>query len=319
MAQCGIVAPRAAADGFHACDGVAIERQSKNHLRPAFQRAPLEFCTNKNSRYERTPNQREGWCGILLQVSEPARVICSNDHLLVVDKPAGVSLATRRAEPGAAVLRLCAALPEHALRATGADPASLLLVHRLDVGTSGIVVLARDAQAHRELVTAFATRLVAKTYVAVVWGRPAAREGRWTWPLGPDRRDRRRMRVEPEGRPSATAYRVVGGPRFACLVVLRPETGRTHQLRVHLAHAGHPIVGDDLYGGPRDRGVRDGAVRRALQPPHTLLHAWRLELPAIGGAPPLALVAAPPQTFARALEALSIERLEDAADGVWPR
>jgi RluA family pseudouridine synthase len=252
-------------------------------------------------------------------VSESARVIHCDDRLLVVDKPAGVSLATRRAEPGAAVLRLCAALPEHALRATGADPASLLLVHRLDVGTSGIVVLARDAQAHRELAAAFAARLVAKTYAAVVWGRPAPPAGRWTWPLAPDRRDRRRMRVDPEGRAAATAYRVAGGPRFACLLVLRPETGRTHQLRVHLAHAGHPIVGDDLYGGPRDRGVRDAAVRRALQPPHTLLHAWRLELPAIGGAPPIALVAAPPETFARALAALGLGPLGATDESVGPR
>jgi 23S rRNA pseudouridine1911/1915/1917 synthase len=256
---------------------------------------------------------------MLACMSEHARVIHCDDRLLIVDKPAGVSLATRRAEPGAAARRLCAALPERVLHATGCDPASLLLVHRLDVGTSGIVVLARSAAVHREVAAAFAARLVVKTYAAVVWGRPAPREGRWTWPLAPDRRDRRRMRVDPAGRAAATAYRVGGGPRFACLVVLRPETGRTHQLRVYLAHAGHPIVGDDLYGGPRDRGVRDAAVRRALQAPHPLLHAWRLELPAIAGAPPLAVAAAPPATFARALAALGVGRLADAGDGEGPR
>lgn len=256
---------------------------------------------------------------MLVRVSENARVIYSDDRLLVVDKPAGVSLATRRNEPGAAVLRLCAALPEHERYASVADPASLLLVHRLDVGTSGVVVLARDKETHRELAVAFASRCVAKTYAAVVWGRPAPREGRWTWPLSPDRRDRRRMRVDVAGRPATTSYRVVAGPRFACLVTLRPETGRTHQLRVHLAHSGHPIVGDDLYGGPRERGVRDLAVRRALQPPHTLLHAWRLELPAIRDREPLVFMATPPETFSGALAALAVELPEDGDAGLFPR
>lgn len=242
---------------------------------------------------------------------EPASIIHVDERLLVVNKPAGVSLATRRAEPGAAAQRLVAALPEGERHAAGADTAPLLLVHRLDVGTSGVVVLARDVEMHRQLSEAFTSRRVGKTYAAVAWGRPHPSEGRWSWPLAPDRRDRRRMRVDPAGRSTVTGYRVAGGPRFACLVILQPETGRTHQLRVHLAHAGHPIVGDDLYGGPRDRGVRDPAVRRALQPTHPLLHAWRLVLPEIGGRPSLLLTAPPPATFTRALAALGLSPLDE--------
>lgn len=245
-------------------------------------------------------------------------LVHADEWLLVVNKPAGVSLATRRAEEGAAARRVFDSLPEPEREALRSSADALRLVHRLDVGTSGLVVLARDAATHRFLVAAFAARQVDKTYAAVVWGRPLPRSGLWSWPLGPDRRDRRRMRVDPAGRPAVTAYEVAGGPRFASLVVLRPATGRTHQLRVHLAHAGHPIVGDDLYGGPRDRGVRDAATRRALQPSHPLLHAWRLVIPEIGGRPSLVLTAPPPETFSRALAALGLGPLADPATAGQP-
>lgn len=89
------------------------------------------------------------------------------------------------------------------------------------------------------------------------------------------------MRVLPGGKTARTSYRVVGRARHVSLVALFPRTGRTHQLRVQLAHVGHPIVGDDLYGGPRERGVRDGHLRRVLESERALLHAWRVELPGI--------------------------------------
>jgi 23S rRNA pseudouridine1911/1915/1917 synthase len=245
------------------------------------------------------------------QVPAEALLVHADEWLVVINKPAGVSLATRRDEPTAAARRLYDALSpadQQSLTATGD---TLLLVHRLDVGTTGLVVLARDAATHRQLVGAFATRRVAKTYAAVVWGRPQPRAGRWSWPLGPDRRDRRRMRVDPSGRTAITDYVVTGGPRFASVVMLQPETGRTHQLRVHLAYAGHPIVGDDLYGGPRDRGVRDAATRGALQPGHPLLHAWRLAIPELGGRPALGLTAPPPAELAQALTALGVSALAE--------
>jgi 23S rRNA pseudouridine1911/1915/1917 synthase len=226
-----------------------------------------------------------------------------NDHLVVVNKAPGLSLATRRAEPGAAAMRLFDAMsPEDRGRLGSGE---LHLVHRLDVGTSGLVVLARDADTHRHLATAFANRQAQKTYLALVWGRPRPREGTFAQPLGPDRTDRRRMRVDPAGRPAVTRYRNLGVAPHVTLVELTPETGRTHQIRVHLAAAGHPIVGDDLYGGPRHRAVRDAAVRAALAPPHPLLHAWRLRLP-----PPLGseieFEAALPQTFQLALRAVGL-------------
>lgn len=196
--------------------------------------------------------------------------------------------------------------------AWGLDPGELWLVHRLDVGTSGLVLLARDPGTHRALVAALANRRVGKTYAALVWGRPRPARGEYAWPLAPDTRDRRRMRVSAHGKPALSTYRVLASAPHVSLVELSPRTGRTHQLRVHLSHAGHPVVGDDLYGGPRHRAIRDPGLRRLLAPDHTFLHAWRLSLPALEGEPPLLLAAPPPEDFALALAALG-GRLEEAA------
>ncbi len=235
-----------------------------------------------------------------------AHVLYADERFVVLDKPAGVSLATRRSEPGAAVARLIAALPdaERCELAGGAE--DLLLVHRLDVGTSGAVALARDPECHRALVRAFAERRVAKTYLALAWGHPRPPEGRWEWPLAPDRRDRRRMAVSADGRAAVTGYEVAGRAPHVALVRLAPATGRTHQLRVHLAHAGHPIVGDDLYGGPRHRAVRDRALHLLLDPGRPLLHAWRLHLPETASSRELIVTAPLPDDLAAALAALAI-------------
>jgi 23S rRNA-/tRNA-specific pseudouridylate synthase len=114
------------------------------------------------------------------------------------------------------------------------------------------------------------------------------------------------MRVDPGGRRSVTDYEVLARASHVALVRLQPATGRTHQLRVHLAHAGHPIVGDDLYGGPRHRAVRDKDLRAVLAPAHPFLHAWRLHLPATASTPELVLVAPLPDDLAAALETLGI-------------
>jgi 23S rRNA pseudouridine1911/1915/1917 synthase len=235
-----------------------------------------------------------------------ARVVYADERIVALSKPAGVSLATRRSEPGAAVARLLAAVSP-ADRDGHCLTAELLhLVHRLDVGTSGLVLLARDGDAHRALVTAFSSRVVAKTYVALVWGHPRPPAGRLEWPLGPDRGDRRRMRVDVAGRPAVTAFAVVGRVPHVALLRLEALTGRTHQLRVHLAHAGHPIVGDDLYGGPRHHGVRDRRRRAVLDPGHTFLHAWRLHLPETVASPELILHAPLPDDLSAALAVLGI-------------
>jgi 23S rRNA pseudouridine1911/1915/1917 synthase len=229
----------------------------------------------------------------------------------VLDKPAGLSLATPpSAPPDAAARRLVAALP--ASESAGLAGRELRLVHRLDAPTSGLVMLALDEEMHRELASAFAERRVTKLYLALVWGRPRPRQGSFRAPLGPDRDDRRRMRVDGAGRAARSDYRVLAVAPHVAAVALWPRTGRTHQLRVHLAAAGHPIVGDDLYGGPRHRAVRDAGLRRALTPARALLHAWRLEVP---GLAPARFEAPLPGDFTAALAAAHLE-LAPAGD-LW--
>jgi 23S rRNA pseudouridine1911/1915/1917 synthase len=104
---------------------------------------------------------------------------------------------------------------------------------------------------------------------------------------------------------------MIGRAPHVALVHATPETGRTHQIRVHLAALGHPIVGDDLYGGPRHRGVRDLRTRALLAPDHPFLHAWRLSLPASECTPEIILTAPLPADFAAALAALGLESLAE--------
>ena len=239
-----------------------------------------------------------------------SHLLWENERFFVIDKAPGVSLATPRASPLDAVVRLLDSLvPED--RSCLYDPVgNLQLVHRLDVGTSGLVLVARDPDAHSALSQALSERRAEKTYLALVWGRPSPRKGRWDWPMGPDTEDRRRMKVDPHGKPSASGFEVVATSRYASLLQLHLETGRTHQLRVHCAHAGHLIVGDDLYGGPRHKTIRDQKLRDQLSPTHPYLHSWRLHLPQSVAGPEIILQAPLPPHFQRTLDFLEI-RLEE--------
>jgi 23S rRNA pseudouridine1911/1915/1917 synthase len=203
-----------------------------------------------------------------------------NADMLALDKPPGVSMATssRADKSGAAVVeRLLLACKESADR-------SLLLVHRLDLPTSGVVVLAKSDAAHRALSLAFQSGGARKTYRALVWGHPVPARGSWTEPLGRDPRDGRKTKPRRDGKRAVTGYQTRRRLRGVADLELSPETGRTHQIRAHAATHGHPLVGDDLYGGAtRWHGVRDAATRRALAAARRpLLHAARLEIPALG-------------------------------------
>jgi 23S rRNA pseudouridine1911/1915/1917 synthase len=242
-------------------------------------------------------------------MNETSALVYCDHRLAVINKPPGLSLATRRSEPQAAALRLIAALPPEARLGYGLDSSPLWLVHRLDIGTTGLVLLARDEETHRQLSGWISRRLIHKTYVALAWGHPRPGNGTFAAPLGPDRIDRRRMKVDPKGRPALTRYRTLAAGKHVSLVELNPETGRTHQLRVHLSAGGNWIVGDDLYCGPRHRGVRDPHLQSLLNPPHPFLHAWRLELPDASGFMPSRFEAALPADFAAALDALRMSHM----------
>ncbi len=233
-------------------------------------------------------------------------LIYVDQRLVVINKASGISLATRRSHPFDAIERLLESVEPKERDRWGLAPQDLLLVHRLDSGTTGLVLLARDAQSHRKLARAFQERIVKKSYLALVWGHPRPPDGRLDWPIGPDRGDRRRMRPDPSGRPAVTLYRTLQRGPYVSLLVLHPETGRTHQLRVHLGKAGHWIVGDDLYAGPRHHAVRDARRRALLNPPHLLLHAWKLDLPQSCTSGATSFEAPLPPAFRSALDGLGM-------------
>jgi 23S rRNA pseudouridine1911/1915/1917 synthase len=204
----------------------------------------------------------------------PLAVVYQDRALLVIDKPAGLVV-----HPGAGN---AAHTLQNALLAL--DPKLALvpragLVHRLDKDTSGLLVVARTPEAHTALVAALAARAVTREYLAICSGVMTG-GGTIDEPIGRHRTQRTRMAVRADGRPSVTHYRVVR--RFAAhtLVRVQLESGRTHQIRVHLAHAGFPVVGDPVYGGRRrlPPGCPPALTAALNAFPRQALHAASLKL-----------------------------------------
>ncbi len=138
------------------------------------------------------------------------------------------------------------------------------IVHRLDKGTSGLLVVAKTDAAHRRLSAALAAREVSRRYWALVWGAPGSETGRITGALARSRADRRRMRVVGTGgREAATRYRVGWSGNGVSVLTLALETGRTHQIRAHLKHQGWPVFGDPEYGGRSVRGFAPSETERS--------------------------------------------------------
>jgi tRNA pseudouridine32 synthase / 23S rRNA pseudouridine746 synthase len=188
-----------------------------------------------------------------------AELVYTDDTLIVVNKPAGLPSVPGRAEG----LQDCMASRVQAIAADA------LVVHRLDMATSGLLVFARGKTAQRQLSQAFAQREVGKLYVAVVAGQVAQDSGEIDLPLITDWPNRPRQKVDFEsGKPSVTRYRVLSRTEHDTRLALEPITGRSHQLRVHLLALGHPIVGDALYAPPE-------VLARATR---LLLHAQSLSL-----------------------------------------
>jgi 23S rRNA pseudouridine1911/1915/1917 synthase len=211
---------------------------------------------------------------------ERGRLLYADVDVAAVDKPAGVpSQPTLTTDAGT--------LPDLVAALLGSP---VTLVHRLDRETSGVTVFARTRAAAAALAEAFRGGNAAKTYLALAARAPSPPEGRVDAPLGPDPTRAGLRRVDPRGDPAVTRYRTLREGASAALVEASPETGRTHQIRVHLAHLGAPLLGDARYGGPRRIGE--------LAIPRVMLHARRLELahPATGAR--LVLEAPVPEDFA---------------------
>ena len=204
----------------------------------------------------------------------PLAIRYEDDELLVIDKPAGLVVHPAAGNPdGTLVNALLHYAPElAALPRAG-------LVHRLDKDTSGLLVVARSRRAHTSLVAQLQTRTLEREYQAVVTGVMTA-GGRIEAPIGRHPIDRKRMAVVANGRLAVTHYRVLQRFRAHTRLWLKLETGRTHQIRVHLAHLRYPLVGDPVYGGRRHipAGLSE-PCRAILQAfPRQALHAARLAL-----------------------------------------
>jgi 23S rRNA pseudouridine1911/1915/1917 synthase len=192
----------------------------------------------------------------------PLHVVYEDDLLLVVDKPAGMVV---HPAPGHRQGTLVDALRAHRPALASLDRAGI--VHRLDRFTSGLLLVAKTASIRQNLQRQFRTRQVHKVYLALVGRHVSPTSGRIEAPLGRDPNHRQRMAVITRGRTATTVYTVRRYFENHTLLEVSPESGRTHQIRVHLAAIGHPVVGDELYG---DRSKEFGLDR-------FFLHAWRLE------------------------------------------
>ena len=180
-------------------------------------------------------------------------VVYDDDAVIVIDKPAGLVVHPGAGNmEGTLVSGLLARYPD--IEGVGGDPIRPGIVHRLDAGSSGLLVVARTDEAAEYLIEQFADHSATRRYDAMVWGVPDAPHGIIDAPIGRNRADPLKMAVVTGGRPARTDYRVVGtysSPALVSRLECRLETGRTHQIRVHLSSINHPLIGDPVYGQRR--------------------------------------------------------------------
>lgn len=199
----------------------------------------------------------------------PVEVAYEDDDVLVVNKPAGLVVHPAPGHWRGTLVNALLARGDHYGGIAGvARPG---IVHRLDRDTSGLLIVARNDAAQASVMAQLKARRVRKTYLALVQGSVSAAVGRIEAPIGRDPKDRKRMAVVPDGRQATTGYRVRERFRDWTLLELDLVTGRTHQIRVHLAALGHSLAGDSVYGTGTARRGPDGLDR-------LFLHAWRVEL-----------------------------------------
>lgn len=242
----------------------------------------------------------------LIPEALPLDILYEDDDLILVNKPPGLVVHPAPGHRGGTLLN---ALLHHCpeLAAAG-DLSRPGLVHRLDKDTSGILAAVKTAQAHAHLVRQFQNRQVEKIYVALVWGRFDRRQGQIDQEVGRHPTARQKMSAHPRrGKPAVTHWQVLAEyPGPLTLMELSPKTGRTHQLRVHLAALGHPVLGDATYGGgaarlkgnPRLQGLRPLVTRQ-------LLHAGALTITHPRTGEPLTLNAPLPEDFQAVLDKLA--------------
>ncbi|MGH2730294.1 MAG: RluA family pseudouridine synthase, partial [Actinomycetota bacterium] len=220
----------------------------------------------------------------------------ADERVLVVCKPAGLVTHPARGHATGTLVNALLALGGPLAGAGSTRPG---IVHRLDKDTSGLLLVAKDDAAQAYLVDALRARRIERRYAALVRGAMPARSGTIEAPVGRHPIARRKMAVTPSGRPSVTHYEVLGEGAGASLLDVALETGRTHQIRVHLAHLGHPVLGDRAYGGGSEPATTLGLAR-------PFLHAWKLTFPHPDDGRRVAITDPIPPDLAAALDAAGI-------------
>lgn len=208
-------------------------------------------------------------------------VVFEDSHLVVICKPAGLVVHPTPSAPGGTLVN---ALLAHCRQSLSGISGELRpgIVHRLDKDTTGLLVVAKDDETHIGLSEQLAAHTVKRRYLALVWNQPPSSSDRIDAPIGRDPLHRIKMGIEQSGRRAVTNYAVMKRYDFAALIECRLETGRTHQIRVHMASVGCPVIADDRYGGLRPRGVPSTRQNRELVADviriagHQMLHAETL-------------------------------------------
>ena len=205
----------------------------------------------------------------------PLDIIFEDEELLVLNKPAGLVIHPAAGNPAGTLVN---ALLHHCTDLSGIGGVERPgIVHRLDKDTTGLLVVAKTDRTHLALSIAFRKREISKTYLAVCYGVLAGSEGVVDAPIDRHPKDRQQMAVVRSGRPARTLYHVDEAFADTSLVSCRLVTGRTHQIRVHMAHVGHALVGDPVYSGRQWRNLSDPTVQHACRTfPRQALHAKRL-------------------------------------------
>jgi 23S rRNA pseudouridine1911/1915/1917 synthase len=285
LASCEAVGSRAAAERLLRSGAVLVDGsvEAKSHRLAGGEALELEL-----------PERREA--AIEPEPVEGLRVAFEDEQFLVVDKPAGVVVHPASGHRSGTLVH---GLLAHSIRG-GEAPERPGIVHRLDRDTSGLLVVARSDEAHRRLQRLLRRRGLTREYLALVRGRPRSRAGRIEAPIGRDRRDPTRVSLDTAApREAITTFELLELLPEHALLRVRLETGRTHQIRVHLAAIGLPVSGDPVYGVAGDLGLE-----------RQFLHAARLAFPHPFGGPDVDVESPLPPDLARALD---VARTGDAA------
>jgi 23S rRNA pseudouridine1911/1915/1917 synthase len=223
-------------------------------------------------------------------------ILYEDEHLIIINKPAGLVV---HPAPGHENGTLVNALLAHCSNLAGiGGVARPGIVHRLDKDTTGALVVAKSDRAHQHLQAQLKAKTAKREYLGVVYGVPASEGGTIDFPIGRHLSDRKKMAVVPvekSGREAITHWQILERLGNYTLMQFRLETGRTHQIRVHSAHIGHPIVGDPVYSSGRSVGVNL---------PGQALHAWKLTLEHPISKEIIEAIAPPPPIFTKLLESL---------------